>query len=81
MGTFGTAWLFGRPLTSLQQALLRLEADLRFGLVRLRCAQQQTIAYSIATTAEPEPPFHHPAADVKGVFLMGTSLTTRQLGP
>eukprot|EP00878_Enallax_costatus_P041592 GHUV01048409.1.p3 GENE.GHUV01048409.1~~GHUV01048409.1.p3 ORF type:complete len:113 (+),score=11.11 GHUV01048409.1:1294-1632(+) len=36
MGTFGTAFFFGRPLASLQQRILRLEADLRFGLVRLR---------------------------------------------
>eukprot|EP00879_Flechtneria_rotunda_P019295 GHRR01020264.1.p1 GENE.GHRR01020264.1~~GHRR01020264.1.p1 ORF type:complete len:497 (+),score=171.65 GHRR01020264.1:437-1927(+) len=36
MGTFGTAAIFGRPLTRLQQLILRLEADLRFGLVRLR---------------------------------------------
>lgn len=36
MGTLGTAWVFGRPLTALQQKILKLEADLRFGLVRLR---------------------------------------------
>ncbi|WIA31784.1 hypothetical protein OEZ86_002655 [Tetradesmus obliquus] len=36
LGTFGTAAVFGRALTSLQQRILKLEADLRFGLVRLR---------------------------------------------
>jgi ABC-type uncharacterized transport system fused permease/ATPase subunit len=36
LGTFGTAVIFGRALTSLQQRILKLEADLRFGLVRLR---------------------------------------------
>lgn len=36
LGTFGTAAVFGGPLTRLKQKLLRLEADLRFGLVRLR---------------------------------------------
>jgi hypothetical protein len=36
LGTFGTAAVFGAPLTCLKQKLLRLEADLRFGLVRLR---------------------------------------------
>jgi ABC-type uncharacterized transport system fused permease/ATPase subunit len=36
LGTFGTAAIFGRALTSLQQRILKLEADLRFGLVRLR---------------------------------------------
>jgi ABC-type uncharacterized transport system fused permease/ATPase subunit len=36
LGTFGTAAVFGAPLTHLKQKLLRLEADLRFGLVRLR---------------------------------------------
>jgi putative ATP-binding cassette transporter len=36
LGTAGTAALFGRPLTRLQQKILKLEADLRFGLVRLR---------------------------------------------
>ncbi|KAF8070971.1 Abcd2 [Scenedesmus sp. PABB004] len=36
LGTVGTAAVFGRPLTRLQQRILRLEADLRFGLVRLR---------------------------------------------
>lgn len=36
LGTFGTAAVFGAPLTRLKQKLLRLEADLRFGLVRLR---------------------------------------------
>eukprot|EP00775_Hariotina_reticulata_P013062 gene13062-13189_t len=36
LGTGGTAALFGRPLTRLQQKILKLEADLRFGLVRLR---------------------------------------------
>jgi hypothetical protein len=38
LGTFGTAAVFGAPLTRLKQKLLRLEADLRFGLVRLRWA-------------------------------------------
>lgn len=36
LGTSGTAAVFGTPLTRLKQKLLRLEADLRFGLVRLR---------------------------------------------
>lgn len=36
LGTVGTAAIFGGPLTRLKQLLLRLEADLRFGLVRLR---------------------------------------------
>lgn len=36
LGTVGTAAVFGAPLTRLKQKLLRLEADLRFGLVRLR---------------------------------------------
>lgn len=39
LGTFGTAAVFGAPLTRLKQKLLRLEADLRFGLVRLRCVR------------------------------------------
>jgi putative ATP-binding cassette transporter len=37
LGTAGTTAVFGAPLTRLKQRLLRLEADLRFGLVRLRC--------------------------------------------
>eukprot|EP00879_Flechtneria_rotunda_P032208 GHRR01035375.1.p1 GENE.GHRR01035375.1~~GHRR01035375.1.p1 ORF type:complete len:307 (+),score=99.06 GHRR01035375.1:437-1357(+) len=59
MGTFGTAAIFGRPLTRLQQLILRLEADLRFGLVRLRwvhewvcdCAASDDCCFVVATEA------------------------------
>lgn len=68
LGTVGTAAVFGAPLTRLKQKLLRLEADLRFGLVRLRCAADvgtgahgcgaaghaaHTVAETLAETAVP----------------------------